>query len=197
MRPAEKQDIVRWINTFQSKFIQDLGSEVGSMRASMAEIALIYSAMESVEFEMEATEQERDAIKKNMKTFIASFENVVSVLAEYTDNISAYASELPEDSFEYQQARKSDTQVRLAVLRLTDGDCAYCGIKLGSDWHVDHVVPVSKGGPDSFENYVPSCPSCNVSKNGTHVVKFIKRMLEGDSSAQDGATVVKLAGSDQ
>lgn len=40
-------------------------------------------------------------------------------------------------------------------------DCVYCG---GPFEHVDHVLPVSRGGTDDVENLVPSCTSCNTSK---------------------------------
>lgn len=197
MRRSEKHEIMKWSEEWRLKFLRDFSKSLRAIRANVAEISLMYNAMEVDGFEVEATEKERQRIKEELRLFIENYEDIVSVFTEHSSCVVAYAGDLAEDVVDYDVSRKSDTQVRLAVLRLTDGDCAYCGIKLGSDWHVDHVVPVSKGGPDSFENYVPSCPSCNVSKNGTHVVKFIKRRLEGDSSAQDGATVVKLAGSDE
>lgn len=82
------------------------------------------------------------------------------------------------ESENYQTANKANPLVRQQVLNLTDGHCSYCDVKLGDDWHVDHVVPVSQGGPDSLANYIPACPSCNVSKNGSHVLAFIKRQRE-------------------
>lgn len=44
--------------------------------------------------------------------------------------------------------------------------CTYCDCLI-SNWETsvgDHVVPISKGGPDVLENLVPCCPSCNTSK---------------------------------
>jgi len=37
--------------------------------------------------------------------------------------------------------------------------CRYCG-KTPAET-IDHVVPVSKGGPTTEENCVPSCEPCN------------------------------------
>ncbi|MDZ4833287.1 MAG: HNH endonuclease [Candidatus Melainabacteria bacterium] len=38
--------------------------------------------------------------------------------------------------------------------------CQYCGGK-GMELTLDHVIPRSKGGPDSWENLVTACHKCN------------------------------------
>lgn len=68
-----------------------------------------------------------------------------------------------------------DPAVRQEVYDLTGGTCAYCDCELPPNWHVDHLVPKSMGGPDNFANYVPSCPSCNMSKSNGHVIEFVKK----------------------
>jgi hypothetical protein len=93
----------------------------------------------------------------------------------------------------YQVANKSEAVVRKMVRDLTDGKCTYCDAELGDDWHVDHVVPVSQGGPDNLANYVPACPSCNISKNGHHVLTFIKRRL-GKQDEEPTTNVVVMGG---
>jgi 5-methylcytosine-specific restriction endonuclease McrA len=40
--------------------------------------------------------------------------------------------------------------------------CAYCGAN--GDLHIEHVVPISKGGPHSIGNIIPACKDCNMSK---------------------------------
>lgn len=43
-----------------------------------------------------------------------------------------------------------------------NGGCAYCP----SPWeHIDHYVPLSRGGEHRIENLVPACAPCNQSKN--------------------------------
>jgi 5-methylcytosine-specific restriction endonuclease McrA len=37
--------------------------------------------------------------------------------------------------------------------------------EVGDKYHVDHVVPLSRGGSDGPENIVISCPRCNCSKS--------------------------------
>lgn len=40
--------------------------------------------------------------------------------------------------------------------------CQYCGIK--GDLTLDHVMPRSRGGKDTWENLVTACNTCNVRK---------------------------------
>jgi hypothetical protein len=67
---------------------------------------------------------------------------------------------------------RSSTLVKKAKNVLMEIDkCSYCGrIGNGLDpdgraWHIDHVIPISKGGPDQPDNLVKSCVTCNTSKN--------------------------------
>jgi hypothetical protein len=51
---------------------------------------------------------------------------------------------------------------RAMIYRRDDNTCMYCGSK--SRLTVDHVVPKSKGGDDSWENLTIACSSCNTKK---------------------------------
>ena len=45
--------------------------------------------------------------------------------------------------------------------------CLYCGQQFGRyQWTRDHVVPISKGGRDTWENVVSACFHCNSRKGG-------------------------------
>jgi len=44
------------------------------------------------------------------------------------------------------------------------GRCYWCGKKVGDTYHVDHVIPLDKGGSNGPENIVIACPFCNDSK---------------------------------
>jgi 5-methylcytosine-specific restriction endonuclease McrA len=53
----------------------------------------------------------------------------------------------------------------LALFARDQSLCLYCGNRFNrSELTRDHVVPVSKGGPDQWENVVTACWSCNVRK---------------------------------
>lgn len=44
------------------------------------------------------------------------------------------------------------------------GKCYYCHKKI-TKYHIDHVVPLSRGGSNGPENLVIACPACNLKKN--------------------------------
>lgn len=48
---------------------------------------------------------------------------------------------------------------------LQKGKCYYCQSKVGIKYHVDHVIPVTRGGSNYPSNLVISCSHCNESKN--------------------------------
>ena len=60
---------------------------------------------------------------------------------------------------------------RQAVLRRDEYTCAYCGIQAGDkqrghvlnkgDFTVDHIMPVSRGGKNTWGNTICACPACN------------------------------------
>jgi 5-methylcytosine-specific restriction endonuclease McrA len=70
--------------------------------------------------------------------------------------------------------RRGVSWSREAVLRRDQYTCAYCGAQVGSrsrgailgkyDFTVDHVLPVSRGGKNTWGNTVCACASCNQRK---------------------------------
>jgi 5-methylcytosine-specific restriction endonuclease McrA len=57
-----------------------------------------------------------------------------------------------------------------------DGMCAYCGIRIfmdiPKDVHVDHVLPLSRGGTNYPDNLLLTCSTCNQSKGGRTVTEW-------------------------
>jgi len=51
--------------------------------------------------------------------------------------------------------------------------CAYCGSN--QNLTIDHVIPRSKGGKDSWRNLVTACADCNSHKSDNDVAEFCKR----------------------
>ena len=71
--------------------------------------------------------------------------------------------------------------------------CAYCG-RVSNDsyldpdneiWHMDHVVPLSKGGNDSLENIVKSCANCNM-KKGIKIIAPLQGSITANQIKQQG-----------
>ena len=52
---------------------------------------------------------------------------------------------------------------RKNILHRDNHSCQYCGCK-GSKLSIDHVMPRSRGGEDSWENVTTACLNCNVTK---------------------------------
>lgn len=52
-----------------------------------------------------------------------------------------------------------------AQYKAQKGKCYYCSVKVSDTYHVDHIVPLSRGGSDDPENIVIACPICNLRKN--------------------------------
>jgi 5-methylcytosine-specific restriction endonuclease McrA len=66
----------------------------------------------------------------------------------------------------YDRAPRFGVRLTRRNLLLRDGyRCQYCGEEPGlRELNVDHVLPRSRGGGDSWENLVISCRRCNLSK---------------------------------
>lgn len=54
--------------------------------------------------------------------------------------------------------------------------CYWCGKKCASDFHIDHYVPLSRGGPHELHNLVISCGPCNIRKNALDPYEFAQRV---------------------
>ena len=56
-----------------------------------------------------------------------------------------------------------DAFTRQSVFERDGNACQYCGDTCGP-FHLDHVIPWSRGGQDEPENLVVACVKCNLSK---------------------------------
>ena len=52
-----------------------------------------------------------------------------------------------------------------------------CAVDVKDDYHVDHLVPLSKGGHNDPSNIVISCPHCNCSKSNKTPDEWAGRLL--------------------
>ncbi|WP_179814721.1 HNH endonuclease [Allostreptomyces psammosilenae] len=58
---------------------------------------------------------------------------------------------------------------RTAILARWGYACAYCGDMAK---HLDHVMPLSKGGADVESNILPACQRCNLSKGAKTLAEW-------------------------
>jgi hypothetical protein len=90
------------------------------------------------------------------------------VLAE---RVKKYRKQNPEKVREWSKKRLSKITGRLprgTVLELKEkqeNKCVYCKTDISLKFHVDHIIPLSKGGKHEKDNIQILCPSCNVKKS--------------------------------
>ena len=56
-----------------------------------------------------------------------------------------------------------------------DTACTYCG---NPGVHIDHIVPLSKGGEHTWTNITISCKSCNVSKSDMQLDEWLEHIRQ-------------------
>ena len=80
---------------------------------------------------------------------------------------------------------KPDTDTLLEIWAEFDGICPYCGREI-VDGHIDHIIPISKGGTNDRENLVYVCAECNLRKHDRSLEEFFAYMdkveIEYDNS---------------
>lgn len=70
-----------------------------------------------------------------------------------------------------------EVQIEQLLYQSQQGCCFYCGEQL--DWenrknsHLDHMVPISRGGSHGIENWCLACAGCNCRKQGRTAKEFM------------------------
>ena len=91
-----------------------------------------------------------------------------------------YRKNNPEKVREFSKRRRgrligrlpSGTVSRIGALQ--KWKCAVCTTSILRKYHVDHVLPLAKGGEHKAENIQLLCPTCNVRKSAKHPVDFMQ-----------------------
>lgn len=69
--------------------------------------------------------------------------------------------------------REAITQgLRLWVLERDKWHCQYCGTRIGP-FHIDHIIPVCRGGTNDPLNLITACAHCNLSKGAKPLEEWI------------------------
>lgn len=66
------------------------------------------------------------------------------------------------------------------ITRIRNSPCTFCNSTQGI--HIDHIVPLSKGGAHSIGNLQPLCQSCNQAKSAKFYFEFKTIQLAGKDS---------------
>lgn len=62
------------------------------------------------------------------------------------------------------------------IFKSQRGKCAYCRVKLGTAYHVDHIVAISKGGTNFRSNLQLLCRPCNMKKHAKDPLDFARSL---------------------
>lgn len=120
------------------------------------------------------TKDKKQFLKEKMQRYYK--ENTATLLkkvSEYkkTNNgkISTHSSTNKRRSQKLEKEDGSVTKYSLDILLLVQGStCFYCkkdlDFSIGRGVHLDHYIPLSKGGTHSITNVVWSCSTCNLQK---------------------------------
>ena len=64
------------------------------------------------------------------------------------------------------------------ILKNQSYKCWWCGKSVKSKkYHVDHIIPLSKGGSDNAANLCIACPECNMSKGSKTSQEYAGRLF--------------------
>lgn len=64
--------------------------------------------------------------------------------------------------------------IKKSLFVLQRGKCACCGLPLGKEYHLDHIMPLALGGSNTDENIQLLRKRCNLQKNKKHPVDFMQ-----------------------
>jgi 5-methylcytosine-specific restriction endonuclease McrA len=121
-------------------------------------------------------------LEKSRERNRASYEKHSSIRREYA---KAYRQQNPEKSKAARSVGKHRRRSAeggftskdiLQMLESQSKQCVYCKIDISLSYHVDHKVPLSRGGTNHLYNIQLLCPKCNLSKHTCDHETFIKRI---------------------
>lgn len=69
---------------------------------------------------------------------------------------------------------KLSSDLSAKLFKLQRGKCTCCGLPLGDNYHLDHVIPLALGGANEDSNIQLLRAECNLKKSSKHPVDFMQ-----------------------
>ena len=91
-----------------------------------------------------------------------------AALRQAEEEAARARADRPGEHQRRRRARKAavphEPYTRQEVFDRDGGRCYMCDRRLPPGWHVEHVIPIARGGADTLDNVRASCPRCNLRK---------------------------------
>ena len=143
-------------------------------------------------------EKNRDRISERLKSWRKRNQAAVKAYQKHwrADNIEhvlEYATDYRRDKPEVKRAsearrralkRGSEGSYNVVDIQelyeLQLGQCVYCQCDLSDDFHVDHMIPLARGGDNTRSNIQLLCPNCNRKKHAKTHEEYLSYMAKQD-----------------
>lgn len=102
------------------------------------------------------------------RAFVIHYKGNAEIIADHPESFGLVNKDLDIKRpsiirvYKYVNTYKNVSLTRENVFKRDNHECVYCGSC--KNLTIDHVIPQSKGGKDSWDNLVTACRSCNAEK---------------------------------
>lgn len=117
------------------------------------------------------------------RAFVISYKGNADILAEYPETFGVVNPNLtinkPSIIRVFTYVRMDFQKVPLTrenIYKRDDYECVYCGKGERKNLTLDHVIPQSKGGPNTWYNLVTACKKCNNEKASLTLEEYGKEI---------------------
>lgn len=132
-------------------------------------------------------QEHKEEIKKNAKEYRLKNKDRVAIWSRDYRNtpkgraVSIYSNK--KRKYKINQSKDQSAIEKIAFIRSRKSRCFWCGKKINGnnpkECHIEHIMPLNRGGSHSSGNIVASCPECNLKKKDKKPDDFIKELGEG------------------
>lgn len=108
--------------------------------------------------------------------YIANKDRLKPIKAEYrAANKDMFRTYVHNRRAKLASGGKLSSNIAEKLYKLQKGKCACCGLPLGDDYHLDHIMPLSMGGANYDNNIQLLRATCNQQKKAKHPVDFMRQ----------------------
>lgn len=120
------------------------------------------------------------AIIPTERAFVISYKGNADIISEHPESFGLVNPELDIKKpsiirvYKYVKHHQNVSLNRQNVFKRDNHECVYCGGT--KDLTLDHVIPQSKGGPNTWDNLVTACRRCNGEKADLSLEEYGKEI---------------------